>query len=348
MPLVSGTITNKDKTDEWGITDEVVRLRVWGTDRTFSLEGRGSELMVGKLASCAIHLADPTGQVSKEHARLRRRGTTWTLHDNKSKNGCFRDGERRLTFEVTPGLEIEIGGVKLIAESAQLASLVVFLQRVLGFDASQQQAVDAALHSIREAATLRAALVVRGEGDLSMIARRFHEHALGTARPFVICKANDDGLAALHSAAHGTLCLLADALPSLWSNTIADWRARSFKARLTMCTSPGGLTDEVVAALRTATAIDIPPLARRSHEIMRIVKAFAEDAVAALGAPEVALTPSDWQWARDYIWPDYTEIEDAMRKLVALRNWDVTAGAAKIGITHVALGRWARRRGLPT
>ena len=42
------------------------------------------------------------------------------------------------------------------------------------------------------------------------------------------------------------------------------------------------------------------------------------------------------------------EIEDAARRLVALRNWGVTEGARRIGITHGALSRWAHRRKIST
>jgi hypothetical protein len=54
---------------------------------------------------------------------------------------------------------------------------------------------------------LRAALVLRGEGDLAPIARRLHAHALGSSRPFIVCKSTDDGLASLQAAEHGTLCI---------------------------------------------------------------------------------------------------------------------------------------------
>jgi hypothetical protein len=41
------------------------------------------------------------------------------------------------------------------------------------------------------------------------------------------------------------------------------------------------------------------------------------------------------------------EIEEVARRLVALRNWGVTDGAKRLGITHVALSRWARRWHIP-
>jgi len=42
------------------------------------------------------------------------------------------------------------------------------------------------------------------------------------------------------------------------------------------------------------------------------------------------------------------EVEDAARRLVALRNWGVSEGAKRLKITHGALSRWTRRRKIPT
>ena len=51
-----------------------------------------------------------------------------------------------------------------------------------------------------------------------------------------------------------------------------------------------------------------------------------------LGANEIGLRPRD----RDRVRASATidELEEAARRLVALRNWGVTDGAAKLGITH--------------
>ena len=42
------------------------------------------------------------------------------------------------------------------------------------------------------------------------------------------------------------------------------------------------------------------------------------------------------------------ELEETVRRLAALRTWGVTNGALRLGITHVALLRWAQRRQLET
>jgi len=42
------------------------------------------------------------------------------------------------------------------------------------------------------------------------------------------------------------------------------------------------------------------------------------------------------------------DIEDTARRLVALRTLGVTEGGQRLAITHGALSRWAKRRGLRT
>ena len=348
------TITHAGSGDGWAIADEVIALRVWGSvdpARRWSLAQPSlTDLVVGKQPGCAIQLDDPTGGVSKRHALITRVGSTWKLKDLGSKNGCFRDGERHLEFEITPGVEIEIGSFKLIAESRELEILGAYLHRLLGFGADKRPVVDAALRNIRHAAALRSALVLRGEGDLIPIAQRLHRHAFGAARPFRVCQEADDGLAVLHDAAQGTMCVLASARPVLWSNVATAWREQTFKTRLIVCTSLGDMDDalDLIAGLGSTAAIEIPPLARRGHELRRISDEYASEAVAALGATGPNFLRRDIEWIDANVWTDIAEIEEAMIRIVAMRNWKVTAAAEKLGITHVALGNWARRRNLPT
>jgi hypothetical protein len=42
------------------------------------------------------------------------------------------------------------------------------------------------------------------------------------------------------------------------------------------------------------------------------------------------------------------ELDELALRLVAERNWGVTAGAERLGISHVALSKWMRRRDIPT
>src|SRR5678815_4092057 len=171
---------------EWRINDAVVQLREWGTGKPFVLPvAPVHECTIGALETCSIHLDDPTGLVSRLHARLVRERGVWVLRDAASKNGVRVDGARSSEIILAPGVEIGIGGVTLIAESLLSMALRGFLARLLGWGSDQHDAVDHALRSVRMAAARRAALVLCGEGDLVPTARSIHRHARGSDRPFV-------------------------------------------------------------------------------------------------------------------------------------------------------------------
>jgi len=54
------------------------------------------------------------------------------------------------------------------------------------------------------------------------------------------------------------------------------------------------------------------------------------------------------EWVRASGVATLAELEEMARRLVAIRNWGVTHGAERLGITHGALSRWAQRRKIPT
>ncbi len=87
MPLfLSGTVAEK--------------LCVWALD--------AEELGVGRSSRNPIHIAD--GTVSKEHARVVRRGERWFIRDLGSRNGTRVNGvEAREPLEIRAGDRVEIG-----------------------------------------------------------------------------------------------------------------------------------------------------------------------------------------------------------------------------------------------
>ncbi|HWU87065.1 MAG TPA: hypothetical protein VN253_07310, partial [Kofleriaceae bacterium] len=91
-----------------------------------------------------------------------------------------------------------------------------------------------------------------------------------------------------------------------------------------------------------------PPIAERQNELDLLIEVYGDDAVAELGAPELGFRPHDYEWIRASGIATLDDIEEVTRRLVAMRNWGVTTGAARLGITHGALSRWARRRRIPT
>src|SRR5436190_24392956 len=102
--------------DAWAIDDEVVRLREWGSDRIHALPVEPSaELTIGSSEDCSLPLSDPSGCLSRQHARLMRDGTRWIAHDLDSKNGMRLDGIRRPKVLLEPGSELGVGNITLIA-----------------------------------------------------------------------------------------------------------------------------------------------------------------------------------------------------------------------------------------
>jgi hypothetical protein len=56
---------------EWAITDRVIQLRRWGTDVVYPLpEVSTYEPTLGSGDACSLQLSDPSGQISRRHARL--------------------------------------------------------------------------------------------------------------------------------------------------------------------------------------------------------------------------------------------------------------------------------------
>src|SRR5262245_49041013 len=136
--------------DAWAIDDEVVRLREWGTDRSYSLpiHDGGEPLTIGSAEGGSLKLADPTGCLSPHHARLTREAKRWIAHDLDSKNGMRLDGVRRPKVLLEPGSELGVGGITLVAESPRVIELRGYLARILGWSSDRSEAVDLALRSV--------------------------------------------------------------------------------------------------------------------------------------------------------------------------------------------------------
>jgi len=89
--------------------DEVVQLRVWGSDHAFALLP-GAEMIVGTDSACSIRLDAPHARASPRHARLIAvAAQDWTLHDLGSESGIVIDGVRRDKAPLYPDAEIRLG-----------------------------------------------------------------------------------------------------------------------------------------------------------------------------------------------------------------------------------------------
>src|SRR5678816_709513 len=146
--------------NEWLIDDAVIGLRMWGSKIVHPLPPAGGTLTIGAADGCWLQLKDPKGCVSRLHAKLVYEDGRWSLVDHWSKNGISQDGARRISFPLTPGVEIGIGSVTLIAESRLLGALRELLARLIGWADERAADVDLALRSVRLASTRRESLLL--------------------------------------------------------------------------------------------------------------------------------------------------------------------------------------------
>jgi hypothetical protein len=265
------------------------------------------------------------------------------MHDLGSTNGVFQDGERRLTFDVAPGVEIDIGGVTLVAESKRLIVLSDLLSRAIGWSTKRRLEVDRALRAVRDMANRRSALVLCGDGDLGSFVRRIHQVAFGHASPFVACDGEVEHR--LPSAAGGLMYVRGgNKLP----HDIADAIDPEADVRLVVACETLEDARAAIAAVGRSEFIELPSIASRANELDRLVNEYAVDAVQTLGAAAPMFREHEMSWIRASNPTTLEDVETTALRIVALRNWGVNAGAEKLGISHAALSRWASRRKIPT
>ncbi|MGN6106194.1 MAG: FHA domain-containing protein, partial [Kofleriaceae bacterium] len=325
------TKTDASARTSWQIAGPVFRLREWGRERVYGLPNEPIECTLGAASSCRIQLRDAPGQISREHARLVPCPGGWKLVDLGSKNGLWRDGVRHLSFALTPGLEIGIGSLRLIAESRPLIALRALLCRFLGWASERQDDVDEAMRTMRDWAAQRSALVLSGTGDLPAIAKRLHIATLGPSVPYVACAEHSDGVSALQAAGHGALWMWAHQLPSDFASMVSWLRESNSRTRLVVCAR--NLDDAAVATVRIARTalVAVPALSSRRGEIDRLVRESADDAAAELGAPSPGFTMNDLDRLSALELESVSEVEETVRRLVALRTWGVSSGATRLG-----------------
>jgi len=349
-PYYDGRVvtTKASEDDSWAIDDPVTDLRLRGGEQTFQLPTGDAALTlsIGAVEGSDIRLRDPSGCVSRHHADLVRERGAWVLHDRGSTNGIRQDGERRLSVHLTPGVEIDIGEIRLVAESPRLKTLRAFLSRIIGWDRSRVEAVDQAMQAVRAMATRRAALVLCGAGHLAGTARRLHNLALGEAPPFTMYIPSAPP--AFDPASNGTYCFVDDALPDDFAVLAAAFASASSRSRLMVSSPSRADATEAMAQLTRSAVLELPSLQTRVHEIERLLLAYAADAAFLHAAPGTGFREHEMQWLRGIHFEALDEIEELTYRLVAMRNWNVTGGAQRLGISHVALSRWAKRRGIPT
>ncbi len=330
----------------WPIIDAIVRLRVWGRGTVFELPGEGDfEWTIGSGPGCEIRLGAEGEYVSRRHARLVRNRGVCLVEDLGGVNGIVQQGDLRLSVQLAPGVECEIGPYRLVAESEQLISLRSYMRRLIGWGDAQLAEVDEAVRGLRDMATLRATLVLCGGGDLSGVARRLHGAVIGKDRPFVVC--GETGVGSLREADGGTLCAYTDQLPHDFQAILDAVQHPESKTRLVIVAPTRTAATRAGATLKRIASITFPPIAARRDEFERLLLAYADDAVEQLGAPARAFREHEFVWLGKVPLKTLAEVEELALRVVALRNWGVNGGARRLGISHPGFSNWMSRRGIP-
>lgn len=236
------------------------------------------------------------------------------------------------------------------------AALRAFLARILGYENSQ--AIEHALRSIDLGVTRRATLVLLGESDMVPIAFALHRRTLGVARPFIVSdprRANisataraptsySGGVAAVHAARGGSLCLRHRRLPVDFEEMAALVRDRDADVMVILCSA---VFYAMHPFLIRPVPIRVPALKMRERELPRIVDECAADAIRILGASDADFNNGDRRWVIDRSARSLPEIETATLRLVAFRQAGgvVARAAAQLGMSQVSLAQWLAHRG---
>lgn len=334
----------------WRIVDDVMHLREWGTTTIYPLPpGRGAAI-IGTTRTAWLRITAPAGRITRELARLVRVQGSWTVRDLSSSGGVRLDGAIHRVVSLSPGSEIEVSGMRLVAESRRLVALRETLARLIGWAPELGAEVDLAMRTVRMAALRHQPLLVcGGDGDVVSAARLLHQHTLGAERPFIVCPplrslssspreaiVIHDPRKALKAATGGTLCM--------WQGSQLDKLAASVQrpawhAQLVVCAPQR--TD-----LLLKSPIVIPSLRKRATELDRIVDGFLVDACAEHGG---TFLPGDREWIRRFDCKTLARIEFAVRRIVAIRGagGSITSAARGLGMAHSALSEWVARRSIP-
>ncbi len=309
--------------------DEVIRLRVWGTDTIYPVPIPPSSGAILGIGNADLEIE------RDEHG--------WII-----RGAIAVDGIDCHVARLNPGIEIEIEGLTLIAEGVRCIEMRGFLARLIGFRSKE---LDRALRLIRMAATRRIPLVLRSDGDLVPIAQSIHRRTLGSDRPFIVCdprrhrtKATvrspenyETGMEAFAAATGGSLCVRSMRLPDDFRSVLSTLQNPNSHVQLVIC--------DYAAEDNVSTAITIPPLSSRVDELDRIITEYATDSIAEFGADFLS---EDLAWVRKYSASSLNDIEKATRRLVAFRASRNQSDAAKLlAMAQVSLSRWIARRKAP-
>jgi len=346
------------------IDDEVIQLRIWGSEDAHRFPTDVQRFSIGTASSCEIQVQGASKYVSRKHAYLERSAERWCIVD-QSKNGLYLDGELRKRAFITPGMRVNLGPrVMLVAESARTIVLRTALARMMGWSADLADSLDRAFQNLRLAPSGKAIFMLCGEGELLTFAHELHRLTLSEQRPFVVCgevgkrkqqasseeKAEDmpgslqrvsSGLDAVALGRGGTICLDNRRLP------------KDLTTMFKILGDGGSPTQVFVLAkyvrkteVYTPAPFEIPPLYKRASEVDRLITEYEIEAKRQLSTEHLELTAVQRTRIRARC-KTLSDLQKATQRLLALRQAGTLRGAAALlGMSQVALGEWLHGRGL--
>ncbi|MGN6108379.1 MAG: FHA domain-containing protein [Kofleriaceae bacterium] len=340
------TDVDTDPPSAWLVDPDVVRLREWGADPAHALTG--SEVTLGSGPQADLRFVDPSGFLSRVHAKLTRTGDRWWINDLGSTNGTTVDTQpiMEVGAPLFAGVEVGIGKVSLVAESPRLIELRAYLARVLGWNPEHGPTIDLAIRAIRAASGRRAALILAGSHDVTCVARQIHRRTLGPAAPFVVWPPDrhekavpSNGASPIDRSRGGTLCVRPDRLrEGEFQELSRDARIAGARVQLFISLGQGALRPSLVAS-----SIIVPPLTSRPADIDRVVFECALDATNELGAELACFTAADRESVVRHAATSLEQIETTVLRIVAVRHeGNVHRAAKRLGLSHPGLGKWLK------
>lgn len=339
---VDGSSSSPAPLAAW-LDDPPTRLRLWGTESVFALPDVG-EVLIGTAPDCSLRLDG--AKVMPRHAAVARDGAGWCVRALGGP-GVRVDGTWCSSAPLAPACELRVGRQTLVAESARSIELRDFLGRLLGW-AAHGERLDLALRALRAVAVRGAPLRLCGGEDLIPIARALHRRVLGDHRPFVLCapprrlargQAFGTAMHAIAAAIRGTLCVWARHLPADFAVVDAAVRHPDVAVRLVVCAERPSESSAFASM-----PVIVPAIAERGAQLGRIIDGYVHDAMIALGA-RGELGPADRAWIARRAASSHGEIEEAARRLIAVRHaGDFARAAALLALPPAALTEWFARR----
>jgi len=323
-------------------TAAVIGLRVVGTSAQLELSPVQGSFSLGGAARPAVDLSVDGPGVSRLHALLVRKGSKLRVLDQQSTNGTFFRGHFDPDFEIAAGDAFRVSwDVKLLAIDENLKALRARLLWMLGFHAHTE--VDAALEAV---ARNEALLIVGPDGaDHEKLADNIHKRSPYYTRGLTIATRHSEPTAI--AAARGSIYLDLtyderkdrEALTPLGPELVVALFARDHRPLIAVATEP-----HASAALgrraRTVAAIEVPPLARRAADILKLLDALIVQRTTLLrnasapALPLAALGRANLDALQAYAWPaNFPELREAAERLHAVlaNRFQLRAAARFLG-----------------